>query len=77
MIVDMGRNWKEKKKKVKSPNTIGERRLSVALRHKETAFQGGKDIFATVFVTQLSGYVLGKEEAKTHFFFLCKAGRQD
>lgn len=35
-------------------------------------FLGGKDTFATVFVTQLSGYVLGKEKAKTHnilFFY--------
>lgn len=35
-------------------------------------FPGGKDTFATVFVTQLSGYVLGKEKAKTHniLFFI-------
>lgn len=39
---------------------------------RETVFQSGKNTFATVFLTQLSGYVLGKEKAKTHniFFFI-------
>lgn len=37
---------------------------------RETVFHGAKDTFATVFVTQLGGYVLGKEKAKTQQPFI-------
>lgn len=70
----MGRNGERtKEKKTKNSNTVWEERLSAALMRRETVFHGAKDTFATVFVTQLSGYVLGKEGQNTQqflFFFI-------